>query len=72
MWKAPIYRKSYKKRYGSRCYLRPKNQTYPICKKGKIDCKALHAASYYIRLNHEKKLKKKLATLKRKYCRIVI
>ena len=31
-WKAPVYRKSYKKRYGPGCFLKPKTQKYPICK----------------------------------------
>ena len=68
MWKAPMYRSSYKKKYGSRCFLRPHNKTYPICKRGKIDCKGLSAASYYIRLNRVKNLTKKLKSLHKKYC----
>jgi hypothetical protein len=68
MWKAPVYRASYKKRYGSRCFLRPKDKTYPICKKGFIDCKGLKAASYYVRLNKVKNLTKKVNALKKKYC----
>ena len=68
MWKAPIYRRSYKRKYGSRCFLNPRENTYPICKNGKIDCKGLRAAMYYIRLNDEKKLKKRAITLKKKYC----
>ena len=68
MWKAPVYRTSYKKKYGSRCFLRPQDKTYPICKKGIIDCKGLRAASYYIRLNQAKHLTKKVNALKKKYC----
>ncbi len=67
-WNAPIYRTSYKKKYGSRCFLRPRDKTYPICKKGVIDCNGLRAASYYIRLNDAKNLKKRAVTLKNKYC----
>ena len=76
MWHAPIYRKSYKKRYGSRCFLSPQNEKYPICNNGKIDCKGLRAAAYYIRLNkyksqkNIKNIKKKAVTLKRKYCSV--
>ena len=72
MWKAPIYSKSYKKKYGSRCFLRPRDRAYPICSHGKIDCKGLRAAQYYLRLNQSKKtrpLTKKLKTLKKKYCK---
>ena len=68
MWKAPIYRISYKRKYGSRCFLRPRTHSYPICKKGKIDCKGLRAASYYIRLNRAKNLTKRVNTLQKKYC----
>ena len=65
MWKAPFYRKSYKKKYGSRCFLLPKTLKYPICSHGKIDCKALNAAQYYARFNN-KKLLKTIKRLKRK------
>jgi hypothetical protein len=68
MWKAPLYRTSYKKRYGSRCFLRPRDKAYPICTRGKIDCKGLRAAQYYSRLNKQKPLLKKIKTLKNKYC----
>ncbi len=68
MWKAPIYRNSYKRRYGTRCFLRPRDKKYPICSKGMIDCKGLRAALYYTRLNKEKELQKRGRTLKKKYC----
>jgi len=68
MWKAPIYRTSYKKKYGTRCFLRPRTKSYPICKKGKIDCKGLNAASYYIRLNQSRNLTQKVTSLQKKYC----
>jgi len=68
MWKAPIYRSSYKKKYSSKCFLRPRNKTYPICKKGKIDCRGLRAASYYIKLNKVKNLTNKVLSLQKKYC----
>jgi hypothetical protein len=78
MWKAPIYRMHYKKKYGTRCFLRPRDRAYPICSHGKIDCKGLRAAQYYLRLNRKtmrntsanKKLWKKAKTLTRKYCKI--
>ena len=65
-WKAPIYRKSYKKKYGSRCFLKPRTQKYPICKNGKIDCKGLRAAAYYARLLKNKNTLKKVRILSRK------
>ena len=65
MWKAPIYRAAYKKRYGTRCFL--KGTKYPVCTDGKIDCNGVRAAAYYIRLNNVKSLKRKIGTLK-KYC----
>jgi len=72
MWKAPIYRMHYKKKYGSRCFLRPRDLAYPICSHGKIDCKGLRAAQYYLRLNRKTrksyKLWKKARTL-RTYCK---
>ena len=65
-WKSPVYRKSYKRKYGSGCFLKPRTQKYPICKNGKIDCKGLRAAAYYARilknrntLRRSKKLYKK-------------
>jgi len=68
MWKAPIYRNSYKRRYGTHCFLRPRNKTYPVCTKRRIDCKGISAALYYTRLNEEKKLQQKAKTLKKRYC----
>ena len=65
MWKPPFYRKSYKKKYGSRCFLEPKKLKYPICTHGKIDCKALNAAQYYARLNKNKRLLKTIKKLKK-------
>ena len=68
MWHAPVYRKSYKKKYGSKCFLEPKRNKYPICSKGKISCKGLLAAANYARLNNRKKLTKKIKNLREKYC----
>ena len=68
-WKPPIYRKSYRKKYGSHCYLDPKRLKYPICTRGKIDCKALNAAGYYARLNKSKRIMKRIKTLKKKLCK---
>jgi hypothetical protein len=65
MWKAPVYRNSYKKRYGSHCFLRPRDKAYPVCTKGRFDCKGIQAALYYTRLNKDKKLMRKAQTLKR-------
>ncbi len=63
MWKAPIYRKSYKKKYGTKCFL-DNNLKYPICSRGKIDCKGLNAASYYARLQKNKKVLNKIKKIK--------
>lgn len=67
-WTAPIYRKSYRKRYGSKCFIDPKRLKYPICTRGKINCRALNAAQYYAILNNKKKLTRKIKTYKNKYC----
>ncbi len=67
-WTAPIYRKSYRKRYGSKCFLKPKRLKYPICSRGKINCKALNAAQYYSILNNKKSLTRKIKHFKNKYC----
>jgi hypothetical protein len=80
-WKAPLYRKSYQRKYGSRCFLRPKDLSYPICTRNKIDCQGLRAANYYLRLqkrktrdndkdNHRKNrtMKHKIRHLKNIYC----
>ena len=64
-WKAPIYRVSYQRKYGTRCFL--KAPSYPICTRGKIDCKGVRAAAYYVRLNKVASLTRKIRTLKR-YC----
>ena len=69
LWSAPVYRKSYKKHYGAHCFLDAKRLKYPICSRGKIDCKALNAAQYYARLNKSKRVMKRIKTLKRKFCR---
>jgi hypothetical protein len=65
MWNPPFYRKSYKKRYGSRCFLEPKTLKYPICTRGKLDCRGLNAAYYYARLNKNKRVLKTIRRLKR-------
>ena len=67
-WTAPIYRKSYRKRYGSKCFIDPKRLKYPICTRGKINCRALNAAQYYAILNNKKKLTRTIKLLKNKYC----
>jgi hypothetical protein len=69
MWKAPVYRNSYKRRYGTRCFLRPRDKGYPICTKGQIDCKGINAALYYSRMNKDRKVFRKAKTLKRLYCK---
>ena len=67
-WRPPIYRKSYKNRYSSKCFLDPKRLKYPICNKGRVSCKGLNAAQYYARLNKNKKLLRLIKTLKNKHC----
>ena len=67
MWKPPIYRKSYKKRYGSKCFLDPRHNTYPVCTDGKIDSKGLNAAAYYVRFQKNKTRKRKLTRKLEKY-----
>jgi hypothetical protein len=67
-WIAPIYRKSYKKRYGNKCFIEPKKLKYPICSNGKINCKALNAAQYYSILNNKRVLTRKIKKLKNKWC----
>ena len=63
-WKAPIYRKSYRKKYGPSCFLEPRTLRYPICTKGQLDCKALSAARYYAMLSKNKKV---LAKIRKTY-----
>tara|TARA_B100000700_G_C14745647_1_gene715105 strand:- start:65 stop:358 length:294 start_codon:yes stop_codon:yes gene_type:complete len=54
-------RKTYKKKYGSRCFLLPRQLKYPICDKktGKMNCKGLLAAHYRASLSIRRKLKPK-------------
>ncbi len=66
MWYPPKYRKSYKKKYGTKCFLEPKTLKYPICTRGKISCSGLNAAYYYARLNKNKKLMKTIKKLRRR------
>jgi hypothetical protein len=68
-WKAPTYRKSYKRLFGARCFLEPKRLKYPICKAGRVSCKALNAAHYYARLNHNTTVTRKIKQL-RKVCHL--
>ena len=65
-WKAPIYRKSYKKRFGSRCFLKPRSKKYPICKNGIISCIGLRAAMYYGRILRDIRATKKARKLMKK------
>ncbi len=69
MWKAPLYRTHYQKKYGSRCFLRPRDKAYPICTNGRVDCKGLRAAAYYLRFNPTPILQNKVKTLQKKYCK---
>jgi hypothetical protein len=59
-WKPPIYRKSYRKKYGSSCFLEPRKLSYPICTHGRLDCKALQAARYYAMLLKNKRVLEKI------------
>ena len=72
-WKAPMYRKAYSRKFGRRCFLLPKENKYPICSQGKIDCSGLRAAEYYVNMRPKhstyRSLKRKIKTLKRKYCK---
>ena len=54
-------RKTYKKKYGSRCFLLPSQLKYPICDKktGKMNCKGLLSANYRAALSIRRKLKPK-------------
>ena len=65
-WHAPVYRRSYKRKYGPRCFLKPRTQKYPICKDGKISCRGLRAAAYYARLTKNRSTLKKAVRLYKK------
>ena len=54
-------RKTYKKRYGSKCFLLPSQLKYPICNKrtGEVNCKGLLAAHYRAALSIRRGLKPK-------------
>lgn len=65
-WKAPRYRKSYRKKYGTSCFLDPKRLRYPICTEGKMNCRALSAARYYAMMLKDKKILAKIKTLRTK------
>jgi len=67
-WSAPKYRASYKKKYGSKCFIEPNKLKYPICTNGKINCRALDAAQYYSILNNKHALTRKIKGLKNKLC----
>ena len=69
-WKAPVYRKSYRKKYGPSCFLEPDTLRYPICTNGRLDCKALRAAQYYARLTKNKKVLAKIRKTQ-KQCRSI-
>ena len=74
-------RKRTQKKYGNRCFLKPKQLKYPICNKftGKIECKGLNAANFYLNMNIARskktkkiksylKIQKKVKKLKKKHC----
>ena len=65
-WTAPLNRSLYRKRYGSRCFLEPKHLKYPVCTRGKIDCRALNGAQYYARLNKNRAVSRKIKQLRPK------
>jgi hypothetical protein len=65
-WTAPVYRTAYRKRYGSRCFLDPKRLKYPVCTRGKLECRALNAAQYYARLNRNRAVSRKIKQLRKK------
>ena len=67
-WTAPVYRTAYRKRFGARCYLDPKRLKYPVCTRGKLDCRALNAAQYYARLNGNRAVSRKIKKLRTKKC----
>ena len=60
-------RKSMLKKYGSRCFLLPKELKYPICNKytGKIECVGLAAAQSRAALSIYRKLKPKTYSYKK-------
>jgi len=60
-------RKTYKKKFGAKCFLYPKDLKYPICHKktGKVECKGLLAAHNRAMLNVRRKLKPKKYSYKR-------
>ena len=60
-------RKNMLKKYGSRCYLLPKELKYPICNKktGKIECVGLSAAQSRAALSIYRKLKPKTYSYKK-------
>lgn len=60
-------RKTYKKKYGSRCFLLPSQLKYPVCDKktGKMNCKGLLAAHYRASLSIRRKLKPKTYSYKK-------
>lgn len=59
--------KTYKKKYGKRCFLLPSQNKYPICNKnnGKINCKGLLAAHNRAMLSVYRKLKPKTYSYKK-------
>ncbi len=65
-WKPPVNRAAYKKRYGSRCFLDPKRLSYPVCTRGKLDCRSLRGAQYYANLNKNRAVSRKIKQLRKK------
>jgi hypothetical protein len=59
--------KTYKKKHGSKCFLLPKENKYPVCNKytGKIECKGLLAAHNRAALSIYRKLKPKTYSYKK-------
>ena len=60
-------RKTYKKKFGAKCFIYPRKLKYPICHKktGKVECKGLLAAHNRAMLSVRRKLKPKKYSYKR-------
>ena len=61
-------RRKLKDKFGSYCFLEPKQLKYPICNQytGKVSCKGLNAANYFLNINIGKLRKMKSKTNKKK------
>ena len=72
-WVKPVNRKKMRKECGGRCFLKPKEEKYPICSGGnncKISCKGLFSAMRIARIQKDEKVLNKAIKVFKQNCKV--